>query len=84
MRKILSEVIKNHGVSNDIHNFEALLRQKCGNKFQREIFMLCQAVRANIPVDLLNLEQGINQAALLSNLSQRLYDYFGFDKTLAE
>jgi ATP-dependent exoDNAse (exonuclease V) alpha subunit len=84
MTKILSELIKNHGVSNDINNFEALLRQKCGNQYQREIFMLCQAVRENIPIDLLNPPQDITETALLSNLTQRLYENLGFDKELAE
>jgi ATP-dependent exoDNAse (exonuclease V) alpha subunit len=84
MRKILSELIKNHGVSNNINNFEALLRQKCGNQYQREIFMLCQAVRENILIDLLNPPENITETALLSNLTQRLYEKLGFDKELAE
>ncbi len=84
MKKILSELLKNHGVSNDINTFEALLRQKCGNQYKREIFMLCQAVRENIPIDLLTPPQGITKTALLSNLTQRLYENLGFDKALAE
>lgn len=84
LRKILSELIKNHGVSNDINNFEALLRQKCGNQYQREIFMLSQAVRENIPIDLLNPPENFTKTALLANLTQRLYENLGFDKALAE
>ncbi len=84
MRKILVDVVKNHGVSDDLNKFEALLRERCGGEYRREVFMLCQALRENIPVDLLNPPENLSKTVFLSNLVQRLYDNLGFDKELAE
>jgi ATP-dependent exoDNAse (exonuclease V) alpha subunit len=86
MREILCEIINDHGtgICDDSDKFENLLRDKCDGKYKREVFMLTHALRENVAIDLLNPPQGLTQTALLSRLTQRLYDNLGFDKTLAE
>jgi len=86
MREILSEIINNHGtaITDDSDNFQSLLHDKCQGKYKREVFMLTHALRENIAIDLLNPPQGLTHSALLSHLTQRLYDNLGFDKALAQ
>jgi GTPase SAR1 family protein len=85
-RKKLKEIINLHGVTlcDDIPHFEELLREKCGNKYKREIFMLVNACNENVVGDLLEPPLGITDEILTEHLIQRLYDNLGFDKTLAE
>lgn len=86
MNEILGEIINHHGIAlcDNIDNFEALLRDKCDGKYQREVFLLTHALCENVASDLLNPPLDITKTALLSHLAQRLYDNLGFDKTLAE
>lgn len=86
-REILCELITDHGATlcgDDINHFENLLRAKCGDKYKREVFMLVNALHENIATELLNPPQEVTKTAHLSQLTQRLYDNFGFDKALAK
>jgi len=84
MREILSEIINKHGTALTDDTLETLLHAKCQGKYKREVFMLTHALRENIAIDLLNPPQGLTHPALLSHLTQRLYDNLGIDKALAQ
>lgn len=85
-REMLNQIINHHSTAlcDDVNHLETLLHDKCGNQYQREIFMLINALRENVVTDLLNAPPNINQATLLYQLTQRLYNNLGLDKTLAQ
>jgi len=85
-RKILCEIVNHHGSAcyDDINSFESLLRENYGSEYQREMFLLVNALRENVVADLLNPPQSLSQAELFPYLSQRLCDNLEVDRTLAE
>jgi len=85
-REILSKIINHHGAAlcNDADYLENLLRENCDNQYKREIFMLINALHEKVVTDLLNAPPDMNQATLLYQLTQRLYNNLGLDKILAQ
>jgi hypothetical protein len=85
-RQKLRELIDHHGttLSFDAKRCESFLRDACGGKYKREIFVLINAIKEGIAKDLLNPPVALPQGALLKRLAQRLHDDLGFDKALAE
>ncbi|MDM8557678.1 hypothetical protein [Candidatus Parabeggiatoa sp. HSG14] len=85
-RQKLRELIEHHGtnLSFDAKRCESFLRDACGGKYKREVFVLINAIKEGVPKSLLNPPAILPQAALLKRLAQRLHDDLGLDKTLAE
>jgi hypothetical protein len=71
-RQILAEIIGTYGkaIADDPRRCEALLRDLCGDH-RREIFVLTNAMREQVPSDLLH-SRGVPQEVVLARLRSRL------------
>jgi hypothetical protein len=89
-RQQLHELIKRHGIIliKDAERCESLLRQKCGNNYRLEIFLLVNAIKGGVTQALLNPPQNSPQDAWLAQLTQDLHDnqlrFLGLEKDLAK
>jgi HEAT repeat protein len=77
-RMVLKELIGRYGVSltTDPRRTEGLLRDTCGS-YPREIFVLVNAARQNVPADLLLPRHSLPLHLLLEFLAKRLRDELG-------
>ncbi len=74
-RRVLQQLIERYGVelAQDPRRTEALLNDLCG-EYRREIFVLVNAQRQNVPAELLAAPAWMPHAAVWSRLSRRLQD----------
>jgi hypothetical protein len=83
--KALSKLINHYGTSlcEEPKRCEALLRDSCGGKHQREISLLVNALKEKITVNLLNPPLWLSKNQLFSHLTARLHKGLGLDKKLS-
>jgi len=83
--KALSQLINHYGTSlcEDPKRCEALLKDSCGGKHQREISLLVNALKEKITVNLLNPPLWLSKNQLFSHLTARLHKGLGLDKKLS-
>ncbi len=83
--KALYQLINHYGTSlcEDPKRCEALLRDSCGGKHQREISLLVNALKEKITVNLLNPPIWLSKNQLFSHLTARLHKGLGLDKKLS-
>jgi hypothetical protein len=83
--KALSQLINHYGTSlcEEPKRCEALLRDSCGGKHQREISLLVNALKEKITVNLLNPPIWLSKNQLFFHLTARLHKGLGLDKKLS-
>ena len=83
--KALYQLINHYGISlcEDPKRCEALLKDSCGGKHQREISLLVNALKEKITVNLLNPPIWLSKNQLFSHLTARLHKGLGLDKKLS-
>ncbi len=83
--KALFQLINHYGTAlcEDHKRCEALLRDSCGGKHQREISLLVNALKEKITVNLLNPPLWLSKNQLFSHLTARLHKGLGLDKKLS-
>ncbi len=83
--KALYQLINHYGTSlcEDPKRCEALLKDSCGGKHQREISLLVNALKEKITVNLLNPPLWLSKNQLFSHLTARLHKGLGLDKKLS-
>jgi hypothetical protein len=74
-RRVLKELIERYGaeLATDPRRTEALLNDLCG-QYRREIFVLINAQRENVPAELLAAPTWMPRSAVWERLSRRLQD----------
>jgi formylglycine-generating enzyme required for sulfatase activity len=80
----LQYIIRRYGISicEDARRCEAMLRDLCP-EFKREIFALVNAIREDIPQELIRASKAIPKELFLTELSKRLCDNLGIIDDLA-
>jgi hypothetical protein len=83
--KALPQLINHYGISlcEEPKRCEALLKDSCGGKHQREISLLVNALKEKITVNLLNPPLWLSKSQLFSYLTSRLHRNLGLDKKLS-
>ncbi len=84
-RRVLKELIERYGVelAADPRRTEALLNDLCG-QYRREIFVLVNAQRQNVPAELLAAPAWMPRSAVWERLSRRLQDKLALAEDAAE
>jgi hypothetical protein len=84
-RQKLCELINEHGtiVGEDAERCEFFLRNACGGDYKREVFVLVNAIKEDVPKELLNPPQGLPLDVVFNLLAQRLYENLWLDQTAA-
>lgn len=85
-RQKLCELINCHGtiLCEDAKRCESFLRDVCTSKYNREVFVLINAIKEGVAKDLLNPPRGLPNEALFARLIQRLHDNLALDAVAAE
>jgi hypothetical protein len=85
-RQKLCELINRHGtiLCEDAKRCESFLRDACTNQYNREIFVLINAIKEGIVKDLLHPPRGLPNEALFTRLIQRLHNNLALDTIAAE
>jgi hypothetical protein len=84
-KKVLRDLVARYGISlaRDPNRCEGLLRDTCG-KYNREIFVLVNAVRQRVPADLLAPRHALPVSLMKDFLIKRLEDELGFSANAAQ
>ncbi len=84
-RRVLKELIERYGVelAADPRRTEALLNDLCG-QYRREIFVLVNAQRQNVPAELLAAPAWMPRSAVWERLSRRLQDKLALAEDAAD
>ena len=83
--RVLKQLIERYGLElvSDPRRTEALLNDLCG-QYRREIFVLVNAQRQNVPADLLAAPAWMPRRAVWSRLSRRLHDKLALAEDAAD
>lgn len=84
-KRVLKQLIERYGpeLVSDPRRTEALLNDLCGH-YRREIFVLVNAQRQNVPADLLAAPAWMPRRAVWSRLSRRLHDKLALAEDAAD
>jgi len=85
-RQTLCELFNQHGtiLCEDAERCEFFLKNACGGEYKREVFVLINAIKEDVPKELLNPPQGLPLEVVFNLLAQRLHENLWLDQTAAQ